>query len=965
MYNFGNAKTSQLGLKEKTNKYSIDKNHIDLNAQNDSHSIIAREILKNKNIKLNVLDVGCGSGTIGKFLEVENIILDGVEIDKEAIEEAKKNHYHKLYNTDINEISKSIKQKYDYIILADILEHLVKPYKILEELALLLKENGSILISIPNIEHMDIIANLIDGKFNYNEIGTLDTTHLRFFTYYSFLEMIDNINKDRENKLEVECIGSTKTFNKEYIDYNSELYSLLNLDGRKDILQNIFKIKILNKNVVPTNLKKELANKQELNIYHTLEKEVENTKKYYDLLSQLEANNSELTNEILELTKKNSSLNNLYLGMVGSRTWKIMEPVRKGVRFVKRVNNKLRRVRNKLSVAIDNSDVKTTNYDIEKNRLDIEEMILLVKDYDLISFDIFDTLIFRPFLEPTDLFNLMELEYYLPGFAERRVEAEEEARGKTSKKNYEINIYDIYEELSNYLKIDKDDILEKEFAFETKCCYANPYFLEIFHKLQEMGKKVIVTSDMYWPKEYIQKLLQTCGYEPDEIYVSCDYEANKGTGAIQKIINDKYPNKKIIHIGDNYLSDIKGSQKAGWDTYYYKKCSEIAKSYKEPVYSNSLINSITCAVRINYLYSGFNKYTGYFKYGFIYGGILTIGFLENINKQVKQDGIDKILFLARDSKVLYEAYKKYYNQYPSEYLITSRSAMFEISFASQIEEFINFYFKSRALMGKYTIEEALYETDLDILISKVSQYDLNLYDFLNMNNFDKLKNMIYQEAHSISEYFSSSKKAAIKYFDSLTEDTSKALAVDLGWSGSIVNLMRPIFQSELKNKVELYGTFVGNKDSKKVNALVDTKIFRPYCFSYENSKYYLDIGTLEDSSKAMIMEAMFTSTDKTLLKYADTFVYGNATNNDYILKEVHKGILEFVKLYKNLNVPMIDKLDISSEVAFRPLFEALKRPEYSYAIFSNFKEYNDSLPRFKSNREMTTLGKIMKDRNII
>ena len=81
-------------------------------------------------------------------------------------------------------------------------------------------------------------------------------------------------------------------------------------------------------------------------------------------------------------------------------------------------------------------------------------------------------------------------------------------------------------------------------------------------------------------------------------------------------------------------------------------------------------------------------------------------------------------------------------------------------------------------MGKYTIEEALYETDLDILIPKASQYDLNLYDFLNMNNFDKLKNMIYQEANSISEYFSSSKKAAIKYFDSLTENTSKALAVD-------------------------------------------------------------------------------------------------------------------------------------------------------------------------------------------
>lgn len=965
MYNFGNAKSNQLGLGEKTNKYSTDEYNVDLNAQNDSHSIIAREILKNKNEKLNVLDVGCGSGTMEKFLASENIILDGVEIDEAAIGEAKKNNYHKLYNADINEISRRIKTRYDYIILGDILEHLVKPYKTLENLALLLKENGSILISIPNIEHMDIIANLIDGKFNYNETGTLDTTHLRFFTYYSFLEMINNINKDRERKLEVECIGFTKTFNKEYIDYNSKLYSLLNIDGKKDILQNIFKIKILNENVVPVNLKKELANKPELSIYHSLEKKVENTKKYYDLLSKLEADNNELANEILELTKKNSSLNNLYSGMVDSRTWKIMEPVRKGARFIKKVNNKFRRVRNKVNAAVDNSNAKTINYDVEKNRLDIEEMIELVKDYDLISFDIFDTLIFRPFLEPTDLFNLMELEYSLSGFAEKRIEAETEARKKTTKKNYEINIYDIYEELAKYLKIDKNDILDKEFALECTCCYANPYFLEVFHKLQEMGKKIIVTSDMYWPEKYIKKLLQKCGYEPFEIYVSCDYEANKGTGTLQKIINDKYPLKSIIHLGDNYLSDVKGSQKMGWNTYYYKKCSEIAKEYREPLYSNSLINSITCAIRINYLYSGFNKYTSYFKYGFMYGGILTVGFLENINKQVKQDEIDKILFLARDSKVLYEAYKKYYNQYPSEYLITSRSAMFEISFSSRIEEFIEFYFKSRALMGKYTIEEALAETDLDILLPKTSKYDLNLYDFLTMDNFEKLRYMIHEEETIINEHFSSSKKAAIKYFDSLTKDTSKALAVDLGWSGSIVSLMRPIFQNELKNKVELYGTFIGNKDSKKVNALVDTKIFRPYCFSYENSKYYLNIGTLEGSSKAMIMEAMFTSIDKTLLKYDDTFVYGNATNNDYILGEVHKGILEFVKIYKSLNIPMTDKLNISSEVAFRPLFEALNKPEYSYAIFNSFKEYNDSLPRFKSNREMTTLGKIMKDRNII
>ena len=965
MYDFGNAKTNKLGLNEKANKYSTTECVIDLKATNDSHSIIAREILKNSSKKITVLDVGCGSGIMGKFLNTDTISLDGIEIDKVASKEAQKNNYRKIYDIDVKNVSKTIDKKYDYIVLGDILEHLISPYQVLEELALLLKENGSILISIPNIEHMDIIANLIDGKFNYNNIGTLDTTHLRFFTYSSFLEMIDNINKNRIRKFEVEFIAQTKTFNNEYINYNSKLYSLLNQNGRKDTLQNIFKITVLEKEKMPENLEKMLNVADSTGIYKTLENRVENASTYYNLVNELESHNNDLANELLELKKKNVSLNNLYLGVTDSRSWKVMEPVRQCARYVRKINNKILRIKNKVNVALDNSSRTQINYNIEKNRLEINEMIELLKDYDVISFDIFDTLIFRPFLEPVNLFDLMEIYYSINGFAEKRVEAEAMARKKTSKSNFEINIFDIYDELSKYIKIDKESLINKEFLMECKCCYANPYLFEVYNKLKKLGKKMIVTSDMYWPKEYIEKLLKEYGYEFEEINVSCDYQLNKGKGEIQKAVAKKHQNERIIHIGDNYASDIEGSQKAGWSTYYYKKCLDISNEYQEVGINDSLINSITNAIRVNYLYSGINKYSSYFKYGFIYGGILAVGFLEYINNQVKKEGIDKILFLARDAKVLYEAYKKYYNDFPCEYLVTSRSAMFEISFDTQIEEYINFYFKSRALMRKYTLEESLIETDLDILIPKLVNYDLNLHDFLTMANYDKFKEMIYKESDTISKYFSASKEYALKYFNELTKSTSKALAVDLGWSGSIVSLMRPIFKNELNNKIELYGAFIGNKNSKKVNALVDSRIFKPYCFSYNNSKYYLDIGTLEGSSKAMIMEAMFTSTEKTLLKYDKEFVYGNSTNNDYILNEIHKGILEFVKIYKNLDIPMKESFEISNEVAFRPLFEALNKPEYSYAIFKNFKEYNDSLPRFKSKREMTTLGKIMKDRNII
>lgn len=79
--------------------------------------------------------------------------------------------------------------KFDYIICADVLEHLKDPDTVLKATSELLKDEGSVLLSIPNIAHNSVICGLMKNEFEYRECGILDKTHLRFFTYSSLKQL--------------------------------------------------------------------------------------------------------------------------------------------------------------------------------------------------------------------------------------------------------------------------------------------------------------------------------------------------------------------------------------------------------------------------------------------------------------------------------------------------------------------------------------------------------------------------------------------------------------------------------------------------------------------------------------------------------------------------------------------------------------------------------------------------------
>lgn len=140
-----------------------------------------------------VLDVGCGTGALGRYLRARpDIVIDGITINEQEAAIARPD-YRKMLIADLEayDLAQYFEAgAYDFIVCADILEHLRQPKRLLAELTPLLRQNGRLLISVPNLAYCGLIAELLAGEFRYRPEGLLDETHVHFFTRQSALELM-------------------------------------------------------------------------------------------------------------------------------------------------------------------------------------------------------------------------------------------------------------------------------------------------------------------------------------------------------------------------------------------------------------------------------------------------------------------------------------------------------------------------------------------------------------------------------------------------------------------------------------------------------------------------------------------------------------------------------------------------------------------------------------------------------
>ena len=140
-----------------------------------------------------VIDFGCATGYFAQFLKQKGCYVVGVELNPEAAKIAE-HHCDQVLVADLDftpilEILRD--QKFEVAVFGDVLEHLRDPWRVLEEVRQILQPDGYVVASIPNIAHGAVRLSLLQGHFEYADLGLLDNTHLRFFTRKTVQELFE------------------------------------------------------------------------------------------------------------------------------------------------------------------------------------------------------------------------------------------------------------------------------------------------------------------------------------------------------------------------------------------------------------------------------------------------------------------------------------------------------------------------------------------------------------------------------------------------------------------------------------------------------------------------------------------------------------------------------------------------------------------------------------------------------
>src|SRR5262245_26792016 len=112
-----------------------------------------------------VLDVGCGAGQLGALLKERGHDVTGIELVPEAAAEARQ-RLDAVVTADVEAGLPFAPASFDAIVFADLLEHLIDPWRVLREAAGLLTADGVVVASVPNVQNLDVLKRLLQGRWD-------------------------------------------------------------------------------------------------------------------------------------------------------------------------------------------------------------------------------------------------------------------------------------------------------------------------------------------------------------------------------------------------------------------------------------------------------------------------------------------------------------------------------------------------------------------------------------------------------------------------------------------------------------------------------------------------------------------------------------------------------------------------------------------------------------------------------
>ena len=564
--------------------------------------------------------------------------------------------------------------------------------------------------------------------------------------------------------------------------------------------------------------------------------------------------------------------------------------------------------------------------------LDVKTVARYLAGYDLISFDIFDTLITRCVYKPHDLYRLLQQKakrmYGIDiNFYEIRIDAEKKAWKKYKEFTSIHNIYEEFEKITALTHDQISSLKQLEIDLELSVCVPRKDMLTIFNYLKKKNKKIVLISDMYLTSEIINQLLIKCGYRGNfDIWVSCEKGGRKDNNTIWPLFFEVFGAYRTIHVGDNLRSDIQILKDQGKEAFFVMSSATIFKlSCHYNVFRDYMNDSIENSLVLGFLVNAGLYNSPFLKnrapkpsiesfkdFGFMIFGPLFTQFIHALDMNSNPEEV--FLFLSREGYFLEKLYEQYCLSLGKKanrhyYLLASRRAVSVPAIKNKQDIY---YLLKQYYQGpiKNLLSERFGLYDLD----KMSDFYVRLPE--DKDKIIKILNLYLTDIYGLAN---EELKHYLSYFSGLISDyQSKELKViDIGFSGTIQYYLSRI----LNKKVDGFYLIMGvEKKPLQIGASCQFLYSADTVIDLEKSKIFKGQLFLEAVLQAPYGQLIrFIENDDCIMpEYKrDSFVSEN-------IKEIQKGILDycnlFFKITKEINSEMQLDKNLSEEVFYQLLY---------------------------------------------
>ena len=521
---------------------------------------------------------------------------------------------------------------------------------------------------------------------------------------------------------------------------------------------------------------------------------------------------------------------------------------------------------------------------------DREALLQKIREADVVSFDIFDTLIMRKTLFSTDTHELMKNydERVPEDFPENRIRCERELMREESSPSIRM-IYDELKKVYGWTDLQTEYYCNLEYDTDCRCMVLRDDIYVIYQECCKRKKKIYLITDMYYTKRQICKLLQRFHIRQyEDVLVSCEEKTSKSERLFDLYL-EREPKGRKLHIGDETEADILPARARGMEAYPVlsaRRMLELSCYHELETLAESLPEKIVVGCFLAKIFNSpfeMSGQRGIIKekrdYGYLFLGALVLKFCLWMMERAGGEQIHTILFSSRDGylvKIAYEYLKNHCFQKEklpeSVYLYASRAAYVSMSLYCEMD--IKFAYE---LAYDGTPREMLRER-FKLSEDEIEEYDPEKYqdgwDYIRKHSDRILAKSAFYRAHFL-KYISA---------NHITFEENDA-----------------------------YFDFVSSGTCQRCLQKVIGKPLKGYYFSYIENKYTCDLdvdelfhnqfGCVNDSflcNHYLFLENIFTSCEPTVKEFDDkgNIVFMRENRTEIQLEElvkIQEGIMEFIR----------------------------------------------------------------------